>query len=262
MPIAREVTTNWPYLPGSSTKGVLRDGASKEVDAATIKTAFGPGWDDNASDNAGALLFTDAHILCLPVRSLVGTFAWVSCPLALHRWRRDVTSAGLQAAPALGFTVKTDEIVVGDGDSAILDGDRVYLEDLDLTAATDAMVGTVGGEIARAAFEGDQEWQQFFVQRFGIVTDDLFTFLTETATDVRARVRLDENTKTTVQGALWYEEAVPAETIFSAPVLLAERWADKADSLFAVLEPSRQGFVQIGGGASVGRGVVSLAVTS
>ena len=32
MPIAREKVTNWPYIPGSSVKGVIADfwGASKE----------------------------------------------------------------------------------------------------------------------------------------------------------------------------------------------------------------------------------------
>ena len=71
LPIARERATNWPYVPGSTIKGVLRDACCVKNDDPTYLTfiaAFGPDTPD-ASDSAGMLLFCDAHLLCFPVRS-------------------------------------------------------------------------------------------------------------------------------------------------------------------------------------------------
>ena len=44
---------------------------------------------------AGKLTFTDARLLCLPVRSYKGTFAFVTCPLIVHRLARDLKALGL-----------------------------------------------------------------------------------------------------------------------------------------------------------------------
>src|SRR5690606_21554434 len=113
LPVAREVTTGWPYLPGSTVKGVLRDACDPGNDNGRGKTfidAFGPELGESEIESAaGALWFADARILCLPVRSLHGTFAWVTCPLALSRWRRDHNSRNAeQPIP----TVKNGHILV------------------------------------------------------------------------------------------------------------------------------------------------------
>ena len=49
-------------------------------------------------------------------------------------------------------------------------------------------------------------WQELFLDRFAIVHDDVFTFLCETATQVDARVKIDDDTKTVEEGQLWYED--------------------------------------------------------
>ena len=80
--------------------------------------------------------------------------------------------------------------------------------------------------------------------------DDLFTFLTHSATEVTARVALEADTKTVKKGGLWYEEAVPTEAIFHAP-LSSKTEIDLAPHI-----------VQIGGKESVGRGICRLIVGS
>lgn len=94
LPIAREKATNIPYLPGSSVKGSVRDEFNPNAndDVATKKQKvdlqnqiFGP---EDAS-YAGAIQFTDQTLLCLPVRSLAGTFAYVTSPYILKRLKRD-----------------------------------------------------------------------------------------------------------------------------------------------------------------------------
>lgn len=277
LPVAREKATNWPYVPGSAIKGVLRDacGADAGDDGKTYRKddaffrAFGPPT-DHASEGSGSLWFTDLHLLCLPVRTLVGTFAWVTSPLALLRWRRDHLAAGL-AEPALDharlLAVAGDagsaswHFVVGDKENQRLAyGDHVFLEDLDLPLTTEAGVADVAEVIAATLFPataGVDPWRGQFRQRFGVVPDPVFTFLAETATEVIARVKLKDETKTVQRGGLWYEEAVPAEAIFAGPIVAAPR-VQNAAALFKVIEDKSGGVHQVGGGASVGRGLVRL----
>ena len=54
-----------------------------------LEAIFGP--DTNRADeHSGSLAFCDAGILLFPVRSLAGTFAWITCPLVLSRLHRDL----------------------------------------------------------------------------------------------------------------------------------------------------------------------------
>src|SRR3990172_983710 len=86
LPIAREKATQIPFLPGSTLKGVFRDACTDP----TLRTnVFGPD-SGNPDQHAGAVAFTDARLLLLPVRSLMGVFAWVTSPLLLRRLSRDV----------------------------------------------------------------------------------------------------------------------------------------------------------------------------
>lgn len=259
LPVAREVTTNWPYLPGSTVKGVLRDAChpGDGADMTVYLAAFGPDT-DNAADFAGALWFSDARLLCLPVRSLYGTFAWVSCPLALERWKRDRAHGGDRVDMAVPTSAHHDEILIGDAAAEIVSGGRVFLNELDLRAPVGDGAAAISSAIAAAVFE-DQAWRDAFQTRFGIVSNDVFTFLTETGTEVTARVRLDDDKKTVQPGALWYEEAAPAETVFSCPVIAAPRAGQPgSDELFEALAPGQARPVQIGGNASVGRGLTRL----
>lgn len=250
LPVARERVFKWPYLPGSSIKGVLRD-ACGDGDPALVREAFGPDT-ANASDGAGTLWFADGHLLCLPVRSYYGTFAWVSCPLALRRWQRDHLTVGLAFAPR-AIPSPAGGTILLPPDSDLAYGGRVFLEELNFNAVPDPAVQAVADVVADALFEG--EWVELFRRRFAIVEDDQFTFLSETATEVVARIRLSEETKTVASGALWYEEAVPAEAIFSAPVIAAPRNGRREAELFDVLASATDAILQIGGSASVGRGL-------
>jgi len=265
LPVAREATTGWPYLPGSSIRGVLRSLCRPNGDGTPEKDlfarAFGPETvRADADDAAGALLFGDGRLLCLPVRSLFGTFAWVSCPLALDRYRRDHEAAALAPPPAVDLSrLAAGAIALAEG-ARVADDGTVYLEDLDLPAARAVSTAGVTGlarAIAGAVFD-DDPWRDHFVARFGVVDDTTFSFLAETATEVTARIRLEEETKTVREGALWYEEAIPTETIFSTPLLAAPRNGAHADPLFRLIAAHLGGMVQLGGHAGVGRGLMRL----
>lgn len=257
--VTRETITNWPYLPGSTIKGVLRDACrpDESADLTHFTAAFGPDV-DNASDAAGQLWFSDARLLCLPVRSLYGTLAWVTCPLALRRWQRDLRLGGGSPAEPIPTPDADGTILIPGEESAITNAGRVYFNDLDLQARSEDSAARLASLIAHAVFE-DPAWGSAFEARFGIVTDDVFTFLTESCTEVSARVRLDDDKKTVAAGALWYEEAVPAETLFAGPVVAAPRDGQVgAAQLLDVLAAGIGQPVQIGGHASTGRGLTRV----
>ncbi|KEF33970.1 CRISPR-associated protein Cmr4 [Deinococcus sp. RL] len=230
LPIAREAATGWPMLPGSSIKGVLRQGREDEE----ANRLFG------SLDAAGRLTFTDARLLCLPVRSYRGTFAYATCPLILSRLRRDLAALGHPLAlPEVPEVKENTAQVTGE---TLVHGSQVLLEDLDLEAEATAPARAWAGALADLGGLGDE-----LRERFVLLSDDEFGFLAETATEVTAHIRLDAETKTVQAGALWYEEALPAASLLTSFVLRPQ------DVTFAP-PPS----LQLGGKGSVGRGLLSV----
>src|SRR5690606_27382015 len=209
LPTARMKATGIPFLPGSSIKGVLRD-ARRSTDREKTEAVFGPS--DDPATHAGALVVGDARLLALPVRSFRGTFAWVTSPLLLTLAKRDLDETSL-AVP----TIDGRGARLANGSACIHNG-KLYLEDLDLTATEAAEATAWAQRLAPLASPGDD----IFTKRFAIVDDDTMAFLWETATQVDARVRLDESTRTVADGALWLQESLPPETLLIG-LLAADR---------------------------------------
>lgn len=245
LPIARMKATGIPFLPGSSIKGVLRD-ARRASDPEKTEAVFGPD-KDNAGDHAGALVVGDARLLALPVRSFRGTFAWVTSPLLLKLAKRDLDDEAL-AIP----TIDGRGALVANGNACIHKG-KLFLEDLDLPATETSEVTTWAQRLAPLAFPSDD----IFTKRFSIVDDETMTFLWETATQVDARVRIDETTRTVARSALWLEESLPSETLliglFAADRSRRPNVSMTPDDVLAFALASEE-VHQFGGKATTGRG--------
>ena len=268
LPVMREKATGWPLVPGSAVKGVLADqheaSEEKQRKASTLLTAaFGTGGEENA--NAGALVFTDARLVCLPVRSIYGTFAWITCKLALDRLKRDLEAAGEKDVPVT-VAPAAEKILLATGSVLNGDGATVYLGDLDFKLDTPPQKATTlwAEYLKKALFAGDDGWQTEFQRRLAIVPEDSFNFFSETATEVNARIKIDPNTRTVDKqhGALWYEESAPAETILAGLV-----WCDRIPKARQATEAEVMGLVkssslQIGGKATVGRGRVRFVASA
>ena len=262
LPIAREAATGIPYLPGSSLKGVLRD-RCPDADRVSV---FGPET-TNADAHAGSIVFADQRLLLLPVRSLAGTMAWVTSPFILQRFRRDCLNLGLMPPadtfPSGPATLKRARVV---SDSVLLfpatatgqTTEKVILEDLDLDAHKNQAAVNWSKWLKDRLFPKDAEWQSLFAQRLCIVHDDMLSFLLDTATEVIARNFLDRDKKTAKN--LWYEEALPAETVL-AGVVYAQPTAAGGLSAADVLTKVRaltEKPAQLGGHSTVGRGLCRL----
>lgn len=245
LPIAREKATNIPYLPGSSVKGSLRDEFNDDED--TRDKIFGPEKLDGDNGYAGAIQFTDQTLLCLPVRSLAGTFAYVTSPYVLKRVKRD-------AKLSSGVPDVADDKCVITGTTLKLT-DKICLEDLDLTPEAD--FDTTWANWLKDKIFADTVWQDLFVKRFCIVSDNVFGFLLNTATEVTARIKLQDETKTTAKGALWYEESLPTETILFGLALSFPnpKTGLDDDTIFQNIEGKTGNPLQFGGNATIGRGL-------
>ena len=203
LPIARARATQLPIVPGSSLRGVLREQVTKRP-GADAETLFGPRTirsDQGAF--AGALSIGDAHLLALPVRCLAGVVSFVTCPFILRRHKRDLERAdasppALPREPDKGAAQVTPQSV----NLVEPKSRKLVLEDLDLQAHTDDALVPWAQRIARAVHPGDDDAQTDVVARLALVSDDVMSFLAETATDVRARIRLDPKTGTVARGAL------------------------------------------------------------
>lgn len=257
LPVAREKATGWPIIPASSLKGVLRDTLIDTAGKSWVDRAFGKDVREGGELEAGLLCFTDQRILCLAVRSYFGTFAYVTCPLVLERFQRDAQAFGIGSG--LDEVPKVEDMgeqlsALVTPNSALLKNGKLYLEDIDLTAKASEEAQKIAQALAQWLF---CEKPETFTQRFVMVSDEVFNFLSETAVEVTARIRLKDETKTVDKGALWYEEAVPAESIFSGMVLIADHFKKDVESLWKPFQPS---LVQIGGNSSVGRGLCRVVV--
>ena len=257
LPVAREKPTGIPIVPGSSLKGVLR---AQVADKDLCKRVFGPET-DVAYEHAGSVQFGDLYLLFLPVRSLRGTFAWVTSPFLLQRFARDVAwvQNGLVFPQVPQVAQENRCLVPAQLTSHLLldRAARVILEDLDLQAQMEQNLDQWATTLAPLAFPNDGTWQTHFKERICVVHDDVLAFLLETALEVTARVRLKEDTKTVARGALWYEEALPAESILYGVVVIAPVKAT-AEEVDQVLQSATRQSIQLGGDATVGRGLCRL----
>ena len=263
LPIAREKATGIPFVPGSSIKGVLRDACD---DKAIREKVFGPET-DKASDWAGSAQFSDQRLLLLPVRSLAGTFAWVTSLFLIQRFLRDVANVPvLQPTKTPPEPDDDESCVVADGQSCQLtlsqgDEEWVVLEDLALAPTKDADLNAWAGWLGSQLFPTDGYWQTALTQRLCIVSDNVLSFLLQTSTEITARIALDDDKKTVKQRQLWYEEALPTESVLSGLVMATPIQESKAqvNEVFKTIHDLVHDKArQFGGNATVGRGLCRM----
>jgi CRISPR-associated protein Cmr4 len=274
LPIMRERITGFPVIPASSLKGVLLQRAremwgkprSGEVPDAA-KVLFGAmdsveeAGKKKQVSNAGCLQIMEAKILAFPVRSLAGCFAWITCPAALERFKRDTRRQFKVPQPA------KDHAIVPDDSQLMAGPAQVVFEEYAL--ATQAADAANAGKVAEALKNvcADPLWSESLPKRFALVHDENFQHFVTTCTEVVARIAIKPETRT-VQGsdgggggALFNQENVPCETLFYSvlTVLPSRRTAaaagfDPNAELAKLLPIADPPILQIGGDETTGHG--------
>ncbi len=271
LPIQREKYTDFPVIQASGLKGAIREWfefqATENANKRKIELAFGP--DKIGSEESGfaaAVTFTDARILLFPVRSLKGIFAYCTSPTVLERFRRDAQIAGV----TLSWTTPTpnDQTVLGVQDGCdVAVGDQVLLEEYAFGFQAKAEVTKIAEWLSEKAFPNGSEyqfWRDKVKKSLLVLPDNAFRDFVKLSTEVQARIKIDNDKRTVVKGGLFYEEALLPDSLLYSVVLAHDPVKDDRAALAdanAVLEFLR-GIdgkrLQLGGDATIGRGIVSV----
>jgi CRISPR-associated protein Cmr4 len=274
-PIHRDKVTHWPLIPASAFRRAWADHAEPAGDgrrpdgdlrqALGLASGEGQGLTDGQDPAGGGLNPTDARLVCLPVRSFHGTFAWCTSALALRLLHRDLALAGEPDLPPEPTSPEAGT-VLRPGESVLTEGGKTYLEDLDFATKVSDEADRWARWIAARVFPDDPTWQDEFRRRFAVLPDVVFDFLTETGTEVTARARIREETKTMDPAASWDEEALPAETILVGLIecgrIDAKASGDATEGDWLAEYTRAPLILQIGGQATVGRGRVRCVFTA
>jgi CRISPR-associated protein Cmr4 len=261
--IQRDKVTGFPIIAGSSLKGSIRAHVERSgVNNETI-TVFGPDPEVNkASEHSGAISFTDARTLLFPVRSLRGVYAWVTCPMVLDRFCRDIKGnpADVPTVTEGNALVTGDHLKAGDG-FAVLDRYQFKLVKTggigaDLMKAIEGLIPTMPAYTAT---------KERLKTHLAVISDEDFADIVKHATDIQTRIRIDQKTGTVVDGALFFQENLPGETLMYGTMLSQKPTGSALTSdtevmLFMKGRLNGQ-TVQMGGDGSVGKGFVSVTIS-
>ncbi|MEI7556910.1 type III-B CRISPR module RAMP protein Cmr4 [Candidatus Chlorohelix sp.] len=250
LPVQRERTTNFPTIQGSSLKGVLR----AQTEDETAKSLFGQ------QEQAGLLSFSDAKLLLFPVRSLKGVFTWITCSAVLARLVRDLSA--LQVAvdwKDIPDVVQGKTLVTNTSDLVIQgNSQQVALEEYLFTPETSEWASKVAAWLAKNALPATDDfvwWRSKLQKSLIVLHDDDFRDFVTTATEVVARTALDAKTKTVKNGALWYQEFLPAETLFYSVAFAQSRnQGAKGSEVLQQFKDLKIERIQIGGDETTGKG--------
>ena len=274
LPTARSRVSGHPIVPGSSIKGVIKDeflhnDLGKNSDTMdweeSVRSLFG----DDSVEYASALSLGDANLLALPVRSFFGTFAYLASPYTLHQFknlcRRINTPEDLPAIPTIGLNADDGsyKVLLTAGSLLKQPGNNaVLLEEMDLLIDENDNLADGWADIIAPLFYEDEEGQILFKNRFAIVDDNVLNFCCESGLPVDARIAMNHETGTVKEGALWYEETIPPESLFAGVVGVDDSHKSDhkatADELASVLTTPGSIYCQIGGKATTGKGFVCV----
>lgn len=284
LPIQREVHTKYPVISASGLKGSLRDLAEKKsLPKGLVEGIFGPeikkGGKTEEKGFAGALVIGDAKLLAMPIRSFTRSFFWVTSPLALGRFGRDLRIMGVETKwEEIKVEAETKTAYVPDVPENHRTGETLFLEELDfqmcpdgkVTAFTQFLAGQLGARLIGGAYHDKLQ------RDLAVISDSDFNYLVRFGTQVTARTKLTSlKTTDTIKngdqiekGNLWYEETLPPESIFYAPVLAEparnadDTELDSGEKVLGNLEERilTENFIQVGGNETLGQGWCAVSL--
>lgn len=282
LPIAREAHTRHPIFPATSIKGAMRQRFKDEgVSEEHLKRWFGAELERGSADepaggearSAGSIIFGEARLLAFPVRALHTAFCYVTCPLVLERFERDLHAYRLEsfwsAAPSsrgVGSPWDVGEASVGPSFPL---SQPLVLEDLVFDSNSDSVRSTpdveaLGKALGQLLPENEKATRRRLSTQLVVLRDELFADLVRRTTSVQARIRLNEDKTTTGSGGnLWYEENLPPDTLLASFITVRTQTSNgagqpgstKPASFFDELGTRTSRPLQIGGNETVGQGI-------
>jgi CRISPR-associated protein Cmr4 len=247
--IAREVHTNFPYIPGSSLRGSLRDEVLQFAGKEVVDRLFGKELANGEQMGVHQVWFGDARLLWIPMRTMSmqgkDVFTWVTC----HSLLRDHTLIAKQ--PKIMFP----DQAVGDrpGRCTVADAQVQVTAFSDQQRGAISLAGNWHSDLNGAV---KPTWEKSRI----VLPDSDFQVLMEHSLWTQVRNKIQAETEDHSGGSaeiFWTDVCIPRDTIFYYAWgynLLRDNsvTSDDHDSLKTILT----GLLQVGGQANVGRGWV------
>lgn len=290
LPIQREVFTGLPIFQPSGLKGALREYfevnfTGRPDHEVKIKQVFGP---PNGAEYAGAISLSQARVVLFPMASAKGVFAYVTCPLCLQLFVRDLSAIGHPIPPELSnIPLTTEETPVrpldgtialvpkGDPSNNIPASDqvinnKVILGEFAFKASEHSRVSAIAKWLSEKAIPQDAEynpWKEKVKHSLVILDNETFQNLSKSKTEVITRNIIDGETGTS--GNIWTEEHLPSDTLLYS-ILGAHDPLDSGNSpnrlsnaqevIEYVKRPNNQPISRFffGGDQTVGRGLLKV----
>lgn len=263
-PIQREVHNQYPVFAGSGIKGALRQILEQRGDMAFVNSAFGP---DTKGDNlrAGAVAFSDAQLLAFPVRSANCGFVYAVSATSLARLQRALSIVECNNIDWSCEALSTDDNVclVAD-DSMLLDG-KLVTESYAFGGKGSDEMAKVANWLADNAFPQEASFGYFkekLKKHLVLLPDFAFSHFVKSATVVEPHVKIDDETGSAADGALFYTECLPPESLMFSTLMFSRSYCDKklsAEEIQQQLISELAGqTVQFGGDSTTGRGLITL----
>ncbi|MBS3028754.1 MAG: type III-B CRISPR module RAMP protein Cmr4 [Dolichospermum sp. DET50] len=240
--IAREVHTNFPYIPGSSLRGSLRDGV-EILDPMAAPILFGKELDEKGQMGVHQVWFGDARLLWIPMRTMSvnnrDVFTWVSC----HSLIRDHAIISRQKTaifPSEAVGTRAGVYSVADAQITVKLLSNDQKQAISLTGWPNSLKDAV-----------QPTWKDNLI----ILPDADFQVLMEHSLWTQVRNKIQEEVGSAE--IFWTDICIPRDTIFYYPwgysLLKNNPITEKQhDLLISIL----QELFQVGGQANVGRGWV------
>lgn len=280
-PIQREKYTSFPKVEASSIKGTLRHEfrQNPKVKKQDIEVIFGPEESATSSDRASSISVSDGRLLLFPIKSSKGVFAWITCPKVLAKF----FDALEMCNPSINIPQKvTSSMIVPEETNLFVKDGIVLLEEYafkgiqtnkDLTELTSWISSNLIPK------NPEYEYIREKIKRDVLVLeDDDFRDFVNLSTEVITRTKINPDTGTVEQGALFNEEYLPVESVLYSLVMTnpmffsneksvdygtfdqyknndAETQAQKILSYFKAECPT---LFQMGGNATTGKGLVTI----
>ena len=210
MGIAREVHTEFPYLPSASLRGKIRS-ELEYIHPEEAETFFGQKIKDGKQPTEGEVWFAEAALLFFPIASLNYHLVWITCPLWLERWNRWIGTA-----PLNDFLVNCRKTLVKKSAMVSFEASEIYLQTALMRQSHFAKFELPIPKEMQCLFENSGLVQQI-PGRLIIISDEDCIALVETGLQREVRVALKEDSKTVQGGSFRLEESIPPETIIFFP---------------------------------------------
>lgn len=256
--IQREKVTGFPMITGESHRGAIRE-HFREKKVLETELLFGS---EKDGDKAGLISNGECNLLFFPVRSFNGTFAWITCPLALTQFERRMQlhdqSFNLPFNPA-GLAKDT---IWCNSEALDVQTEKTVLEGLILNRKPLSVNDKPNFEIYfKDLVLKEHSLTSLFQNRCCIVHDDIFTMLVKNHTDVRTRIKIDPATGTASGTGLFKVEYLPEMSILHTIMLCNAEFAKNGkteDEIGIIFEKNRPGYYRLGGDKGVGKGILKL----